>query len=117
MMALEAQQISICQQYGAVAFATPASLKVGISQSALDGVLPLNGLRYQPIGNTSGWYIWGGEELSEEDEFFMPMHIYHLYDQFPSVIKYLLLPPAWRFLTDTEEFVDVWVDEELLGVR
>jgi len=113
-MNFEAQQLAVCQQYSADAFATPVTLKVGISQSALSGLLPLNGLRYPPEGDTSGWFIWGGEEWSEADDFFLPVHIHHLYTELPSVVKYLLLPPGWRFLTDAKGYEDVWTDEQLV---
>ncbi|WP_432444553.1 immunity protein Imm33 domain-containing protein [Rhizobium leguminosarum] len=32
-----------------------------ISDSALRGDLPLNGLRHPPEAGTNGWFIWGGE--------------------------------------------------------
>ena len=40
----------------------------GVALDSLDKV-PLNALRHSPEGNTCGWYIWGGEELSEAPDF------------------------------------------------
>jgi hypothetical protein len=89
--------------------------KVGIDQGALNGEQPLNGLRHPPESGTSGWFIWGGEELSEADDFFMPMHIEHLAKECPAVLPYLGLPPGWRFLI-AGDYEDVWFDELLLSV-
>jgi hypothetical protein len=60
---LEARQRQICQKYGSVFVASPAELKVGISANSKQGVMPLNGLRHRPAGDTTGWYIWCGEEF------------------------------------------------------
>jgi len=116
-MDFEAQQKEICRKYGVSPFVTSEFLKVGISKNALKGALPINGLRHLPEGGTSGWYIWAGEELSQADDFFLPMHIHHLHHQLPSVIKYLLLPPGWRFLMGHSDYEDVWMDANLLDVE
>lgn len=76
--------------------------------------MPLNGLRRSPHADTTGWYIWAGEELSDDPDFFVPLHVEHLADWCPEVIKYLGLPPGWRFLTDRADYEDVWKDESLL---
>jgi hypothetical protein len=115
-MDFKIQQQVTCQQYGVVPFVTSDLLKVGISRNVYEGVMPLNGLRYAPIGDTSGWYLWAGEELSQEDDFFVPLHIYHLYELVPSIVKYLLLPPSWRFLTVPQQYEDVWYDKNLLSI-
>ena len=57
-------QIEVCGRLGAKPFPTPIALKVGIADNVLAGVQPLNGLRCQPVGDTSGWYIWAGEDWS-----------------------------------------------------
>jgi hypothetical protein len=108
-------QQEICRRYGADFAAIPETHKVGISTTVLSGLLPLNGLRHSPEGDTSGWYIWAGEELSESADFFQPLHIGHLDSWCPEVIKYLGLPPGWRFLL-AGEHVDVWFDKALLNI-
>ena len=111
---LEAQN-EVCISAGAEVGSCRADDKVGISQSALDGDLPINGMRH-PAGNeTTGWYIWGGEQFSEDDDFFLPLHSAHLETRCPLVLKFLLLPPGWRFLTDGS-YEDVWFDANLLDV-
>lgn len=92
---------------------SPLNLKVGISYNVKEGVLPINGLRIKPEGDTTGWYIWGGTELSDDKDFFQPTHVEHLNDWNPLIEKYLGLSPGWRFLI-TDDYEDVWFDEKLL---
>lgn len=108
------EQKEICQKYGAAHLDAPEYLKVGISLDAMKGVMPLNGLRHLPEGDTSGWYIWAGEHFSDDPDFFSPLHIAHLTDRCPMVIKYLGLAPGWRFLITDTGYEDVWEDTSLL---
>lgn len=110
---LAMQQQSICNKYGADFLSAHDDLKVGISLNVRSGTLPINGLRHLPVGDTSGWYIWAGEELSDADNFFKPLHISHIDEWCPQVKKYLGLAPGWRFLI-AGNYVDVWYDESLL---
>lgn len=75
--------------------------------------MPINGLRHFPEGNTTGWYIWTGE-YSAAPDFFKPMHLFHLQEYYPELLKYLGLPPGNRFLIDDKGYEDVWFDEGLL---
>ncbi|HEX7704982.1 MAG TPA: hypothetical protein VF701_00840 [Thermoanaerobaculia bacterium] len=88
--------------------------KVGIARQTL-GKLPLNGLRHPPEGSTCGWYIWAGEHLSQDADFFQPIHVSHLGDYCPETIPYLGLAPGWRFLL-APNYEDVWFDASLLAV-
>ena len=76
---------------------------------------PLNALRHQPTDGTSGWYIWGGESLSEDPEFFAPLHHAHLAEYCPALVPYLGLGPGWRVLLAPNQ-EEVWFDETLLAV-
>lgn len=107
------KQRNICEKYQTVFFNTSDDLKVGISLNVKLGLQPINGLRHQPSGDTSGWYIWAGEELSDAPDFFKPLHILHIKDWCPEIEKYLALPPGWRFLI-ADGYEDVWFDETLL---
>ncbi|WP_332453765.1 hypothetical protein [Chryseobacterium aquaticum] len=107
------EQKEICEKYNKNFFETNFDLKIGISDNFKSGEMPLNGLRHFPEGDTSGWYIWAGD-YSSSDEFFKPMHIFHLIEIFPEIIKYLGLPAGNRFLIDDKGFEDVWFDENLL---
>lgn len=110
----ERQQRKICEQYGAEYVPSPARLKVGIALNVLDGTLPINGLRHQPMGDTTGWYIWAGGEPSMDPEFFQPLHVEHLESWCPLVLRFLGLAPGWRFLA-TKDHEDVWEDPSLLN--
>jgi len=74
---------------------------------------PLNGLRHPPTATTCGWYLWGGLEFSEDPEFFLPIHVFHIPQRVPRAEKYLGLAPGWRFLIDAN-YEDVWFDANLL---
>jgi hypothetical protein len=89
-------QIEVCGRFGTKPFPTPIALKVGIASNVRAGVQPLNGLRCQPVGDTSGWYIWAGEDWSDDPEFFAPLHIRHLDEWCSAAIPYLLLPNTVR---------------------
>ena len=111
--AIESSQKEICRKYSVAHYPAPPTLKVGIALNVLSGLLPLNGLRHPPAGDTTGWYIWAGEELSTDPDFFEPLHVAHLSDWCPVVQKYLGLPPGWRFLI-AGDHEDVWYDRSLL---
>lgn len=78
-------------------------------------MVPINGLRHPPEGDTTGWYIWAGEELSTATDFFVPLHVVHLDEWCPGAIPYLGLPPGWRFLI-ADGYEDVWFDPSLLDI-
>ena len=108
-------QRRICATYGAKFCPAPPGKKLGIAENVRGGLLPINGLRHPPVGDTSGWYVWAGEELSADADFFQPLHIEHLEEWCPGIQKYLGLAPGWRFLI-ANEYEDVWFDPELLKV-
>lgn len=103
----------ICMKYGAPLVESPENFKVGISRNVKDGLWPINGLRHPVEGNTTGWYIWAGEDFSTDPDFFIPLHVKHLEEWCPMVLKYLSLAPGWRFLV-AEKYEDVWEDKSLL---
>jgi hypothetical protein len=112
---IELVQKEICKKYGVPFFESPDHMIVGISRNVKSGEQPVNGLRHPPQGNTSGWYIWAGEEMSSDPDFFVPLHIVHLKSWCPSALKFLGLPPGWRFI-QTGEYEDVWKDPSLLFI-
>lgn len=112
---LLAQQRAVCEKHKATFCPSPEDLKVGISLNIKDGLWPINGLRHPPQGDATGWYIWAGEMLSTDPNFFSPLHVEHLSQWCPRVQKYLGLPPGWRFLI-SDGYEDVWFDASLLNV-
>lgn len=110
------QQIALCRRYSTAHYPSPSDLKAGVAANVREGVLPINGLRLTPEAGTTGWFIWAGEVMSEDDDFFLPLHVAHLEDWCPQVLRFLGLPPGWRFLV-AGEYEDVWADPGLLGGR
>jgi hypothetical protein len=112
---LESEQISVCRQQGANY--VPASLesKLGFSFET-EAEVPTNGLRHSPQGDTNGWYIWGGKTFSTAPEFFSPLHTRHMLNRKPEIVRFLGLPPGYRFLVDGD-YVDVWFDSSLLDSK
>lgn len=114
--AVEEAQRDVCKRFSAKFCAVPRQLKLGIALNVRDGIFPINGLRHALEGETSGWYIWAGEELSMDPDFFKALHIEHLDEWAPQIKKYLGLPPGWRFLI-APDYEDVWFDESLLHAQ
>jgi hypothetical protein len=109
---IEDQQ-ELCKKYGTSWIASPDHLKVGIARNARTDLQPLNGLRHPPEADTTGWYIWAGEEFSTAPDFFEPLQVAHLAEWCPAALRFLGLPPGWRFLTSAD-YIDVWQDRQLL---
>jgi hypothetical protein len=94
----------------------PPASPEAIVRNVREGVLPINGHRHAPIGETTGWYIWAGGEMSDAPDFFVPLHVAHLAVWCPDVLPFLGLPPGWRFqIAPGHE--DVWEDRSLLDVE
>jgi hypothetical protein len=110
---IQQEQKNICLKYKAEFYESRMDLKVGISENVMEGMTPVTGLRITPEGDTTGWYIWAGEEFSSDSNFFVPVHVEHIDRLIPSINKYLGLAPGWRFLI-AGDYVDVWYDSELL---
>lgn len=111
---LSSAQQALCRKYGAPWHDTPLSLKVAIARDLRSGTVPLNGMRQSRTVEASGWYIWAGEEVPRPaPEFFMHLPAVHLAEWKPRILRFLALPPGWRFLTD-DDYEDVWSDPTLL---
>jgi hypothetical protein len=109
------EQIIVCKKYNAPYVEAPSNLKVGISRNVKEGGWPVNGLRHPIDGDTTGWYIWAGEAYSDDPDFFVPLHVEHLKEWRPEILKYLGLAPGWRFLIGENEYEDVWEDPSLVS--
>lgn len=93
----------------------PRRPKIGVCRTLLtdDWGWPIHGLRHPPTETTSGWYIWCGD-LSDEADFFQPLHQDHFAAQWPALAQLLELPPGSRFLV-APDHQDTWFDETLLN--
>jgi len=112
MSKLIEQMAAVCARHGAPYVETSLDAMAGVARNVGSGLLPLNGLRHRR-GTTSGWFIWAGDELSEDDDFFEPTHLHHLIDRCPEVLPMLGLGEGWRFLV-APDYEDVWFDPSLL---
>jgi hypothetical protein len=110
---ISAAQRAICARYGVRAVPAPFDLKVGIATNVLTGLQPISGLRHDPKGDTTGWYIWAGAGMSSDPRFFEPLHVEHLTDWCAVVIPSLQLPPGYRFQI-APDHEDVWFDPSLV---
>ncbi|WP_456236945.1 immunity protein Imm33 domain-containing protein [Cellvibrio polysaccharolyticus] len=106
-------QVEVCKQFGSLFSPPDENQRLGIALHTLS-LLPLNALRHQADNGTCGWYVWGGE-LSEEPEFFQPLHVHHLVAHVPMLVPFLALSPGWRVLLAPEQ-TEVWYDPALLSV-
>lgn len=113
MRDFEKEQIEICKKYNTEFEQIDCNMKLGVADNFFDGTLPLNGIRHRQENGSSGWYLWAGEEMSEDEDYFKPLHTFHLQSKMPEIIKFLALPEGWRFLVGTDD-EDVWLDENLL---
>jgi len=111
---VEDVQRRFCEKLNHQYVPAQANSKVGLALET-QGRLPINGLRHPPEGDTNGWYLWSGEEFPSTDDSFSPVHTHHLIQLQPEVLKFLGLPPGYRFLV-AGDYVDVWYDPALLKV-
>jgi len=106
---------TICETKGIDPVKPASGSKLEIAIETI-GQTPINGLRQKEENGTNGWYIWCGETMSENDDFFSPLLVEHISEHLPEVKKYLELPPGYRFLIDGNNYEDnVWYDEKLLN--
>jgi hypothetical protein len=111
-----ASQFELCRQYGAPFLGVEPDSKMGAAASIRTNVLPLNGLRHPPENGANGWHLWSGVNFPDEDDGFLPLHASHIVAWNSLAIRYLGLPPGWRFLTDGR-YEDVWFDAALLEIQ
>jgi hypothetical protein len=78
--------------------------------------MPINGLRHPTHGNMCGWYIWSGEELSQDADYFEVVCYEHLVNESWEWLVYLALPAGWRFLS-APGYEDIWFDDGLLNIE
>jgi hypothetical protein len=114
MNGLAQAQAAVCAKFGAERQVPSSGAKLGIALRSLH-LRPLQALRHSPAYGTCGWYIWGGE-MSEDPEFFSPLHVAHLDQYAPELVPYLALPPGWRVLL-APNHEDVWFEERVRDER
>src|SRR5271168_1392604 len=105
-------QKALCVEHAVIYVPSLAESKLGFALSTA-GKFPVNGLRHPVVDGTNGWYIWCGQDFSNDAAFFVPLHARHVYEHHPEIAKFLGLPPGFRFLF-APDHIEVWFDESLL---
>ena len=108
------QMHRVCTQHSVPFEELDWEQNVGVSANLFLGQQPINGLRHHQEDGTLGWYLYASEDFPTEDNAFRPVCAKHLFERELSYLKFLALPPGWRFLTDDKGYEDVWFDESLL---
>jgi hypothetical protein len=113
---IQDQQKSMCDKLKIDWTPVDINSLVAFNESLLTSISPINGLRHPKQGAIDGWYLWSGGEIPQtEDYFFKSIHVGHLIDQRTIVLKFLGLPPGWRFQIDDTGYEDVWFDISVLN--
>lgn len=99
----------ICEKYGALYCPCKGSDRVGIAIQTLQNE-PIYGTRELNPDGSSSWYIYAGQ-YSADDDFYKPVCIDHLETLLPIVLRYLALPPGWKFIIDKNGYEDVWQEK------
>lgn len=92
------RQVELCDRFGVPCQPTVGKSVVGVARNLRSGAEPLNGLRHRATAESSGWYLWAGETLSDDPGFFVPLHADHLGEWRPELLPYLGLPEGSRFV-------------------
>ena len=114
---IQQQQKAICNKLKVDWTPVDINSMIAFNESLLSAILPINGLRHPKEEIIDGWYLWSGGEIPQTDnDFFKPLHIRHLIEDRPVVLKYWGLPPGWRFQIDDKGYEDIWFDESIFKI-
>ena len=109
-MNIKKQQQKICKKYQSKFEQLKENEMVAVALDTL-GQMPIVGERIVlDEGETVSWFIYCGE--SDADDFYRPIHWYHLIEQLPEVLPYLGLEQGFRFIIDNEDYEDVWRENQ-----
>jgi hypothetical protein len=112
---LEGLQRRVCEAYGAEFTPPAAGSKVGIALRTM-GRTPIRAVRTPPTETTCGWYIFAGDEWSDDPDFYRPLCVEHMAEYCELALPFLALPPGWRFHTDGREGYGASFDPNLLQI-
>ncbi|HWA24803.1 MAG TPA: hypothetical protein VG734_03940 [Lacunisphaera sp.] len=104
------EQKQICAKYGADFYPCAADERAGVALQTLASE-PIYGVRKKNEDGTASWYIWGGS-YSATPDFYQPLCAGHIEDSLPIALRYLALPPGYKFIIDRHGHEDVWLEEE-----
>lgn len=106
-------QRALCARVSAEFEQAPPDLKVGISRALLaqPSAVPIRGVRYRPTPTTTGWYLWSGEDSTDPD-FYVPMHLSHIWKSHSLILPYLGLARGWCFIL-APAHEDIWYEADV----
>lgn len=114
---IEQEQIEVCKRHNLLYTPIDLNLMIAINESLFSSLQPINGLRHPKENKIDGWYLWSGGEIPQDNnDFFIPIHIEHLIEKQPLVLKYLGLPYGCRFQIDLNGYEDIWFDKSILEI-
>jgi len=102
-------QRETCSTYG-LAEVEPEEM-VAIAFETL-GKYPLHGERVVlGKGEKISWYFYCGGS-AEQSRQFKPVHVAHLADVLPEVVRFLRMPPGSGFMIDSAGHEEIWVERD-----
>ncbi len=110
---LEELQRRVCKAYGAEFTPPVAGSKVGIALQTMKRN-PIHAVRLSATDTTCGWFIFAGDEWSDDPDFYQPLCVEHMAKYCEAALPFLALPPGWRFHTDGEAEYGASFDPDLL---
>lgn len=114
---IQVEQKAICDKLKVKWTPVDINSLIAFNISLFTATNSINGLRHPKQEEIDGWYLWSGEEINQSDnDFFKPLHVGHLLVKQPIVLKYLGLPPGWRFQIDENGYEDIWFDKLILDI-
>jgi hypothetical protein len=112
--ALEEMQRSVCQSYRADYDPPAPGSTIAVATQTM-GASPVRGVRRPPAAGASGWFIYAGEDWSEDPAFFQTVSLEELAECCGLALPFLGLPPGWWFQTDGAGDYGASYDPRLLG--
>jgi hypothetical protein len=105
-------QTEVCRAAG-VPFSPPFLSQLVVVSDDLDDVeAPIDGVRYDSPGAMSGWWITENGYTGPASDL-KTVHLYHLTQRRPDLIKFLALPFGYRFQQpENRAFPDPFEDED-----
>ena len=114
------QQRLLCRQEGCIYHPSESDSILGLAIATI-GKLPVTGLRRMPLVDANGWHVWCGDHPLAYDDFLrLPQNFFshitprELIAHCPEAVKFLGLPPGYRFLV-AGDHIDIWYDGDILG--
>ena len=87
---------------------------IAFNDSLFSSTQPINGLRHPKKEKMDGWFYGVGVHFRKMmKNILKPLHIEHLLEKRPLVLKYLGLPAGWRFQIDDLGYEDIWFDNSI----